>query len=96
MFTEIHYFVDNMMSYHVLNWTTNNQADVTRFILQIHNFSILETQNRNVSIHGDMNSYFFQKDRRDSLSLSIFSLDKCNRISGMSNNVTLPPTTCEF
>ena len=84
-----------MMSYHVLNWTIEDQANVPHFILRIQNFSILETQNRNVSIHGDMNSYFFQKDRRDSLSLSIFSFDKCNRISGISNNVTLPPTTCK-
>ena len=84
-----------MMSYHVLNWTIEDQAYVTQFILRIHNFSLLETPNRNVSIPGDMNSYFFQKDKRDSLSLSIVSLDKCNRISGMSNNVTLPPTTCK-
>ena len=84
-----------MMSYHVLNWTIEDQANVTHFILRIHNFSLLETPNRNVSIPGDVNSYFFQKDKRDSLSLSIVSLDKCNRISGMSNNVTLPPTTCK-
>ena len=84
-----------MMSYHVLNWTIEDQANVTHFILQIYNFSILQTQNRNVSIHGDMNSYFFQKDRRDSLSLSIVSLDKCNRITGISNNVSLLPTTCK-
>ena len=46
-----------------------------------------------------MNSYYFQKDKRDFLFLSIVSLDKCNRISGMSNNdkqkrITLLYTLC--
>ena len=82
-----------MMSYHMLNWTIEHQANVTQFILRIHNFNLLETHNsKNVSIHGDMNSYFFQKDKSDYLSLSIVSLDKCNRISGMSNNISLFPT----
>ena len=73
------------MTYHMLNWTIEDEdeAGVTGFILQIHNY-------KNISIHGDRNSYFFQKDKIDDVSLSIFSLDKCNRISGMSNNVTLP------
>ena len=82
-----------MMSYHMLNWTIEDQANVTHFILRIHIISLLETQYpKNVSIDGDMNSYFFQKDKRDYLSLSIVSLDECNRTSGMSNNVSLPPT----
>ena len=82
-----------MMSYHMLNWTIEDQAIVIHFILRILNFSLIGTRNsKNVSIHGNMNSYFFQKDRRSSLSLSIVSFDNCNRISGMSNNVSLPPT----
>ena len=82
-----------MMSYHMLNWTIEDQANITHFVLIIHNFSLLEIHNsENVSIDGDMNSYFFKKDKRDYLSLSIVSLDKCNRISGMSNNVGLFPT----
>ena len=86
-----------MMSYHVLNWTIEDQANVTHFILRVHNFSFIQTHNsKNVSIHGEMKSYFFQKDRRAFLSLSIVSLDKCNRISGMSNNVNLPPTICKW
>ena len=81
------------MSYHMLNWTIEDQATVTHFILQILNFSLIGTHySKNVSIHGDTNSYFFHKHKRDSLSLSIVSLDKCNRISGMSNNVSLPAT----
>ena len=85
-----------MMSYHVLKWTIEDQANVTHFILRVHNFSFIQTHNsKNVSIHGDINSYFFQKDRRTSLSLSIVSLDKWNRISGMSNIVSLPPTICK-
>ena len=84
------------MSYHVLNWMIEDQANVAHFILRVHNFSFILTRNsKNVSIHGDQNSYFFQKYRRVSLSLSIVSLDKCNRISGMSNNVRLPPTICK-
>ena len=91
--TTMHHFEDSMMSYHALNWTIEDQANVTHFILQIYNLSLLGTHNsKNVSIDGDMNSYFFQKDKRDSLSLSIVSLDKCDRISGMSKNVSLPPT----
>ena len=82
-----------MMSYHMLNWTIEDQAIVTHFILRILNFSLIGTHySKNVSISGDVNSYFFHKNKRDSLSLSIVSLDKCNRISGMSNNVNLPPT----
>ena len=82
-----------MMSYHVLNWMIEDQANVAQFIIRVHNFSIIQTHNsKNVSIHEDMKSYFFHKNKRDWLSFSIVSLDKCNRISGMSNNVTLPPT----
>ena len=95
--TTIHYFEDAMMSYHVLNWTIEDQANVAQFILRVHNFSIVQTHNsKNVSIYRDMKSYFFKKYKRDSLLLSIVSLDKCNRIHGMSNNVNLPPTfTCK-
>ena len=82
-----------MMSYHVLNWTIEDQANVTHFILQIYRLFFRRIHNsKNVSIDGDMNSYLFQKDKRYSLSLSIVSLDKCDRISGMSNNVSLTPT----
>ena len=80
------------MSYHVLNWMIEDQANVAQFILRLHNFSIVQTHNyKNVSIHGDMKSYIFKKNKRDSLLLSIVSLDKCNRISGISNNVNLSP-----
>ena len=82
-----------MMSYHVLNWTIDAQANVTHFILQIDNLFFRRIHNsKNVSIDGGMNSYLFQKDKRDSLSLSIVSLGKCDRISGMSNKVSLPAT----
>ena len=48
-----------MMSYHMLNWTIEDQATVTHFILQILNFSLIGTHySKNVSIHGDTNSYF--------------------------------------
>ena len=79
---------------HDLNWTIEDQANINHFILRIHNFTV-EHNFKNISIHGDMNSYFFHKNKRDSISLSIISLDKCNRISGKSNNVILPPTTCK-
>ena len=87
---------DAMMSYHMLNWTIEDQANVNHFILRILNSSLFGTHySKNVSIHGDMNSYLFQKARRDSLSLSIVSFDNCSRISGISNNVSLPPTICK-
>ena len=84
---------DVLMSYHMLNWTIEDQTNVPHFILRVLNLILIDTQySWNVSIHGNMNSYFFQKNKRDLLSLSIVSLDKCNRISGMSNNVSLPST----
>ena len=79
------------MSYHMLNWTIedDDMASDTGIILQIHN-------SKNISIHGDTKSYFFQKDKRHDVYLSIASVDKCNRIIGMSNNVYLPPSiTCK-
>ena len=94
--TITHHFEYAMMSYHVLNWTIEDQANVNHFILRIYNFSLLGSHHsKNISIHGDMNSYIFQKDNRDSLSLSIVSLDKCNWISGISNNVSLPQIRCK-
>ena len=78
------------MSYHMLKWTINNQANVTHFILRVLNFTVLEHYSKNVSIPGDMNSYYFHRHIRDSLSLSIVAINRCNMISGMSNNVELP------
>ena len=86
-----HHFEDITMTYDMLNWTIKDEdkAGVTRFFLQRYN-------SWNYSIHGDMYSYFFQKDKGFAVSLSIVSVDKCNRISGMSNNVYLPPgITCK-
>ena len=86
-----HHFEDITMTYDVLNWTIKDEfkAGVSRFFLQRHN-------SWNYSIHGDRYSYFFQKHKWYSLSVSIVSVDKCNRISGMSNNVFLRPgNTCK-
>ena len=79
------------MTYDVLNWTIKDEfkAGVSRFFLQRHN-------SWNISIHGDTYSYFFQKDKWYAVSLSIVSVDKCNLISGISNNVYLPSgNTCK-
>ena len=77
------------MSYHMLKWTLKNKADVTNFILQINNSKI-------IIMHGDRNTYLFQKDKNDADTISIVSLDKCNRINGMSNSVFLAPNiTCK-
>ena len=78
------------MSYHMLKWTINNQANVTHFILRVLNFTVLEHYSKNVSIPGYMNSYYFHKNIMDSLSLSIVAIKRCNIISGISNNVHLP------
>ena len=77
------------MSYHMLKWTLKNKAGVTNFILQINN-------SKTIIIHGDRNTYLFQKDKNDADTISIVSLDKCNRINGMSNSVFLAPNiTCK-
>ena len=78
-------FEDNTMSYQMLNWTVEGKTGVTDFMLQINN-------SKNISICANKNRYFFQKEKMDAVSLSIFSVDKCNRISGMSNNVSLLPS----
>ena len=80
------------MSYHMLNWTIEDQANVTHFFLRVLNFSFIGQSSKNVSIPGYINSYIFHKNKRDALSLSIVILDKCNRIYAMSNNVKLPST----
>ena len=79
-----------MMTYHLLNWTVESKTGVTGFMLQIYN-------SKNISICADRNSYIFQKDKRDSVTLSIVSMDKCNRISGISNNMSfLTNITCKL
>ena len=79
------------MTYDMLNWTIKDEdkAGVTRFFL-------VRLNSWNYSIHGDTYSYFFPKSKGFAVSLSIVSVDKCNRISGMSNNLYLPPSnTCK-
>ena len=73
------------MTYDVLNWTIKDEykAGVTTFFL-------VRLNSWNYSIHGDTYSYFFHKSKGFAVSLSIVSVDKCNRISGMSNNLYLP------
>ena len=78
-----------MMSYHMLEWTIEDKTGVTDFILQINN-------SKNIIICADRNTYLFQKDKNDADTISIVSMDKCNRINGMSDYVSLPPNvTCK-
>ena len=72
------------MSYHILKWTIEDKGGITNFILQINN-------SKTINIYGDRNTYLLQKDKHDADTLSIVSLDKCNRINGMSNSVLLAP-----
>ena len=86
------------MSYHMLHWMIEDRANVNHFILRVLNFSLIDEihYSQNISIPGDTNSYIFHKNKRDALSLSIVTLDKCNRISEMSNSVNLlPPYVCK-
>ena len=77
------------MSYHMLKWTIKDKGGITNFILQINN-------SKTINIHGDRNTYLFQKDKHDADTLSIVSLDRCNQINGMSNSVLLAPNiTCK-
>ena len=77
------------MSYHMLEWTLKDKAGVTNFILQINS-------SKTINIHGHRNTYLFQKDENYAETISVVSLDKCNRINGMSNSVFLAPNiTCK-
>ena len=72
------------MSYHFLKWIIKDKGGITNFILQINN-------SKTINIHVNRNTYLFQKDKHDADTLSIVSLDKCNRINGLSNTVLLAP-----
>ena len=76
----------------ILKWTIEDQAKLTQFILRVRNFSVLAHYTWNVRILGDMNSYFFHKNKRDLLSFSIVAFNRCNKIFAMSNNVVVPST----
>ena len=70
-------FEDGTMSYHILKWIIKDKGGITNFILQLI-----------CMVRG---TYLFQKDKHDAGTLSIISLDKCNRLNGMSNSVLLAP-----
>ena len=76
----------------ILKWTIEDQTKVTHFILRVRNLSVIAHYTWNVRIHGNMNSYFFHKNKRDLLSFSIVAFNRCNWIFAMSNNVELPST----
>ena len=76
-------FEDGTMSYHILKWIIKDKGGITNFILQINNLKTI-----NMLVRG---TYLFQKDKHDAGTLSIISLDKCNRLNGMSNSVLLAP-----
>ena len=76
--------VVDVTSYSLLNWTIEDKANITHFVLQVDN-------SKNISILAEKNTYLFEKGANDTVTIFLGSMDKCGQMSVMEEKLTLRP-----